>query len=153
MGTTVPSPDGEPASTGPSAGPSRAKLLFRGMTRRCPVCGEPRIFAGYFRLRPACPGCGLRFTRLEGQWSGDIGINTIVTFGLLYVILLGGTLLMWGDVNIALLAGAALLAVLVFPVLFVPVAKTLWLAIDLVMRPPQADEFDGEHHRGAVTGH
>ena len=93
-------------------------------------------------MKVACPRCGLRFTRLEGQWSGDIGINTIVTFSLLYVVLLGGTLLMWGDVRVGLLAVIAAVVVLVFPVLFVPVAKTLWLAIDLVMRPIQPDEVD-----------
>jgi uncharacterized protein (DUF983 family) len=121
--------------------PSRVRLLLRGLSRRCPVCGEARIRQGYFRLKASCPRCGLRFTRLEGQWSGDIGINTIVTFTLLYVVLLGGTLLMWGDIKVGPLALAALLVVVVFPVLFVPFAKTLWLAIDLAMRPVQADEF------------
>jgi uncharacterized protein (DUF983 family) len=118
------------------------RMVIRGLTRRCPNCGEARITEGYFRLKGACPRCGLRFSRLDGQWSGDIGINTIVTFTLLYVVLLGGTLLMWGDVRVGVLAIVATFVVLVFPVLFVPVAKTLWLAIDLVMRPVQPDEVD-----------
>jgi uncharacterized protein (DUF983 family) len=149
----VPSPAPAAGTGGPWPGPSRMKLLLRGLSRRCPVCGETRIGQGYFRLKESCPGCGLRFTRLEGQWSGDIGINTIVTFSLLYLVLLGGTLLMWGDIRIGLLAVAATFVVLVFPVLFVPVAKTLWLAIDLIMRPPQADEFtDGERAGGSGPG-
>jgi hypothetical protein len=106
---------------------------------------------GYFRLRESCPHCGLHVRRLEGQWSGDIGINTIVTFSLLYVVLLGGTLLMWGDLNVGLLAGVAAFVVVAFPVLFVPVARTLWLAIDLALRPVQADEVDAAHRR-RVTG-
>jgi uncharacterized protein (DUF983 family) len=138
-------PSGVPAGGKdvPHPGTSRARMLLRGVTRRCPVCGERRIFTGYFRLKAVCPRCGLRFNRLEGQWSGDIGINTIVTFTLLYFVLLGGTLLMWGDVKVGVLAVAALAVVLVFPVLFVPVAKTLWLAIDLMMRPLQPDEMTG----------
>jgi len=114
------------------------------------MCGETRVTRGYFRLKPACPRCGLRFTRLEGQWSGDIGINTIVTFTLLYVVLLGGTLLMWGDVRVGLLAALSAAVVLVFPVLFVPFAKTLWLAIDLAMRPVQADEIDAAWFPGGA---
>jgi hypothetical protein len=110
------------------------------------VCGEWAIFAGYFRLKQACPRCGLRFERLDGQWSGDIGINTIVTFTLLYIVLLGGALVMRGAINVAALAGAAAAVALVFPVLFVPVAKTLWLAVDLVMRPVAADELGGTEH-------
>ena len=121
--------------------PSRMRLLVRGLTGRCPICGETRIRQGYFRLKETCPRCGLRFTRLEGQWSGDIGINTIVTFTLLYLVLVGGTLVMWGDIRVGTLAVVATLVVLVFPVAFVPFAKTLWLAIDLIMRPVQADEF------------
>src|SRR3954464_14975115 len=132
-----PVPSGVPAGgkDGPHPGTSRARMLLRGVTRRCPVCGERRIFTGYFRLKAVCPRCGLRFNRLEGQWSGDIGINTIVTFTLLYFVLLGGTLLMWGHLNVAALAVAAAFVTLVFPVLFVPVAKTLWVAVDLAMRP------------------
>jgi uncharacterized protein (DUF983 family) len=129
-------------------GPSRGKLLARGLRARCPVCGGGGLVTGWFRLRETCPTCGLHVDRLEGQWSGDIGINTIVTFALLYVVLLGGTLVMWGDVNIALLAGIATGVVLVFPVLFIPVAKTLWLAIDLAMRPVQADEVDARWREG-----
>jgi uncharacterized protein (DUF983 family) len=116
------------------------------------VCGSRGLVTGWFRLRDACPRCGLHTDRIEGQWSGDIGINTIVTFALLYVVLLGGTLAMWGDVNVALLAVVAAFVVVVFPVLFIPVAKTLWLAIDLAMRPVQADEVDATWREQAAAG-
>jgi uncharacterized protein (DUF983 family) len=117
-------------------------VFRRGLTRRCPVCGTFRIGDGYFRLKERCPGCGLRFARMEGHWSGDIGINTVVTFGLLFLVVLGGTLLMWEDLNAAVLLAAAAGVVLIFPVLFVPVAKTLWVAVDLMMRPVEPAELD-----------
>ena len=110
------------------------------------------IFDGYFRLGSRCPRCGLRFTRHEGQWSGDIGINTIVTFTLLYVVLLGGTLIMWGDLNVSALVVAAAFVTFVFPVLFVPVAKTLWVAIDLAMRPLEPHELAADDETGGATG-
>lgn len=121
--------------------PSRFTMFRRGLVRHCPICGSGHLFEGYFRLRPTCPRCGLRFQRLEGQWSGDIGINTIVTFGLLYVTLMVGVLAFWGRANVLALAGIGLAIVVLFPILFVPFAKTLWLAIDLMMRPVEPDEF------------
>ena len=89
-----------------------------------------------------CPGCGLRFRRLEGHWSGDIGINTVVTFGLLWLVLLGGTLVMWGHVNYWALGLTAGFVVFVFPILFMPFAKTLWVSIDVIMRPVEPDELN-----------
>ncbi|MCX7889097.1 MAG: DUF983 domain-containing protein [Rhodobacteraceae bacterium] len=32
--------------------------LWRGWRRRCPACGEGRLFDGYLRVRAACPSCG-----------------------------------------------------------------------------------------------
>ena len=128
-------------------GPSRARIFWRGLTARCPICGSAKIVRRYFSLVPRCPRCGLRFSRLEGHWSGDIGINTIVTFSLLYGVLLGGTLAMWGDVNIAALAITAGVVTVVFPIAFIPVAKTLWTAIDCMMRPVSADEIDPDYRR------
>ena len=125
----------------PPAAPTRVRLFRRGLVRHCPVCGSGHLFEHYFKLKPQCPHCGLRFQRLEGQWSGDIGINTIVTFGLLYVVLMVGVIGFGGRVNVGALAAVGIAVVLVFPVAFVPFAKTLWLAIDLMMRPVEAAEF------------
>jgi uncharacterized protein (DUF983 family) len=136
----------------PGTAPSRARLFGRALTRRCPVCGSRGIYRGYFRLRERCPRCGLRFERLAGHWSGDIGINTIVSFALLWAVLLGGTLVMWGNLNVAALVIAATLAAVVFPVLFVPFAKALWVAIDLTMRPLSADELDPGYLAGEPRG-
>jgi uncharacterized protein (DUF983 family) len=142
MGAVEPAGPAHEPDAGGWASPSPGRVLWRGLTRRCPVCGATRIFRNYFTLLPRCPRCGLRFRRLEGHWSGDIGINTIVSFTLLFFVLLGGTLLMWGDLNVMALAIAATAVTLVFPVAFVPVAKTLWTAIDVMMRPVEPDELD-----------
>lgn len=32
--------------------------LRRGFARRCPTCGEGRIFDGLLKVRDACPSCG-----------------------------------------------------------------------------------------------
>jgi uncharacterized protein (DUF983 family) len=37
--------------------PKLAAALWRGMTNRCPVCGESRLFSGYIRVVPECASC------------------------------------------------------------------------------------------------
>lgn len=131
----------------PSGGPTRPpalRTLLRGLSKRCPNCGSGHLFRRYFTMVERCPRCGLRFHRQEGQWSGDIGANTIVTFFLLWVVLVIGSLVTWNDPNLALLAGLSLAIVVVFPAFFVPHAKTLWVAVDILMRPVEPDELDPE---------
>jgi uncharacterized protein (DUF983 family) len=129
--------------------------MARGLTKRCAHCGSGHLFRRYFQMVERCPRCGLRFHRQEGQWSGDIGANTIVTFGLLWAVLVIGSLLTWNDPNIALLAALAVLVVVAVPPFFVPYAKTLWLAVDVLMRPVEPDELVGDEPDrpgGAPTG-
>ena len=32
--------------------------VARGFRRRCPNCGEGRLFKGYLKVEPTCPACG-----------------------------------------------------------------------------------------------
>ena len=124
--------------------PSSRRLWWRGLTRRCPVCGQGHLFRHWFRMIDTCPRCGLRFERTEGHWTGDLGINTIVSFGALLVTLLGGFLLTYPDVPGLALLIAVLAVAVVVPVLFFPFSKTIWLAINLQFRPPGPGEVGDE---------
>jgi hypothetical protein len=88
-----------------------------------------------------CPRCGLRFQRIEGHWTGDLGINTIVSFAALFVTLVVGIVLTYPNIpGVALFAAAVGVAVLV-PLVFYPFSKTIWVAVDLMMRPLEPDEL------------
>lgn len=116
-----------------AARPSR--MLARGLARRCPVCGQGGLFRRWFTMVERCPRCGLRFERIEGHWLGALGLNTIVSFAALFVVVVAGLVLShpgYAMVPLAVAAGAT--AVLV-PLAFYPFSKTLWTAIDLLMRP------------------
>lgn len=133
--------DGQPTEKGalvPSEHPWR--IFFRGFTKRCPVCGHGHLFRRWFRMVPQCPGCGLTFHRIDGQWSGDVGVNTIVSFGVLLVVLMGGVLLTWPDPPMVAIGITAIAVAVVVPVAFLPFSKTVWLAADLVMRPLEPGE-------------
>ncbi len=56
--------------------PSRSALirtvLWRGLRKRCPHCGEGRLFSGWSQLE-RCSVCGLVFVRNPGDtWAFDI---------------------------------------------------------------------------------
>lgn len=130
---------------GPRRPRSNGRMLLRGLVKRCPVCGQGHLFRRWFSMLPRCPRCGLRFERIEGHWSGDLGINTIVSFGALFLTLLVGFAVTYPDVPGVALFLAAVGVALVVPLVFFPFSKTLWLAIDLVMRPLEPDEVEPEY--------
>ncbi|MBV8696940.1 DUF983 domain-containing protein [Bradyrhizobium sp.] len=45
-----------------------AQTVLRGVTCRCPRCGQGKLFAGFLRLRPKCATCALDYSFID---SGD----------------------------------------------------------------------------------
>lgn len=89
-----------------------------------------------------CPDCSLLFERVDGHWIGAIGINTVVVVGLMLVTLGATVLLTFPDpVPTALIYVEVAIAVL-GPLIFFPASRTLWSAIDLLMRPLKFGEVD-----------
>jgi len=114
--------------------------FLRGCRKHCAVCNSGGLFSRWFTLAERCPRCNLRFERIEGHWTGDLGINTIVSFGTLLIALIIGFLLSWPEApGIGLFIVAISIAGLV-PLAFFPFSKTIWLAIDLVFRPLEPGE-------------
>lgn len=131
-----------------------ARLLTtmrRAFGRRCPYCGAPGIFKGYFELRESCPRCRAPFEREEGYFLGAYALNLIVALFLglgLAVLLIFGTALrdaglLWQELVAVALAVAV-------PVLFFPYSRTVWIAMDLVFHPPGRGA-DRELRRGQLS--
>jgi uncharacterized protein (DUF983 family) len=120
--------------------PGRPLMLWRGLTRGCAVCGRHRLTRRWVALAPTCPRCGFRFERAPGHFVGAVGINTIVTFGLMLLTIVGGLLLTLPDVQVWPVTLAALAVAVLVPILFHATAKTLWVAIDLLMHPLEPGE-------------
>ena len=127
---------------GAGAAPSVWRMLLRGMVRRCPRCGSGGIFASWFRLAERCPGCQLRLERENDFFLGGYVINLAVTEGLLALALLAYVFRISADPGTSLvpvLVVGVLISV-VLPVLFFPFSRTIWMAIDLAMRPVPRDQ-------------
>ncbi len=116
------------------------RLLWRGLRRRCPLCGGGHLFETFFRVRPRCPRCNFPIHREEGHWIGAIGINTIVTFTLLFFTMLVAFLLTIDDRRAAAVFVPSFLVAGLTPLLFFGTSQTVWSAIDLAMRPLEPDD-------------
>lgn len=116
------------------------RMLGRGLIRRCPNCGAGGIFRHWWTMRSRCPDCGIYFEREEGYWTGAMAINLIVTELLFGALLLGVSIATWPDIPTVplLIGGLALNAIA--NVVFYPIAKTVWVAIDLIFHPLETNE-------------
>lgn len=121
---------------------SKSRLVRRALTLRCPNCGSRGLFESWFTMRERCPTCGLASERVPGHFVGAVGMNTIVTFGLLAVVLVTGFVITYPDVAVGPMLVLGLGTALGFPILFWPASRTLWSAIDIMMRPVEQGELD-----------
>jgi uncharacterized protein (DUF983 family) len=116
------------------------RMLWRGITKRCPVCGSGGLFRRWFTIVDNCPRCGFRLERIEGHWIGALGMNTVVSFGVVLVAVVLAFVLTYSSESIAPAVVTIVVIAIVTPLAFYPVSKTLWCAIDLAMRPLEPDD-------------
>jgi uncharacterized protein (DUF983 family) len=118
------------------------RLLGRALLLRCPNCGGGRLFEGFFRMKPRCPTCGMLLERgesdyfLGGYTLNLIAVEILLALGFLVVVIVTWPNppwdgLMWGGVILSVLGA----------VFCYPFAKTTWLAVDLIFRPPHREDF------------
>lgn len=119
------------------------RMLWRGLRRRCPLCGARDLFETFFRVRERCGRCNFPIHREEGHWIGAIGMNMVVSLGLLFVTFVVVFTLTWSDRRAAPVFISAFAVAAVVPVVFFGPSQTLWSAVDLLMRPVEAaDDVD-----------
>jgi len=93
-----------------------------------------------------CPRCRFRFERRaeEGSFLGAYVLNLAVTEGALAAVLFGliavrANSASGGPLWPVFVAGG--LVAVVLPLAFYPFSRTLWVALDLAVRPPGPDEL------------
>ena len=113
--------------------PGIARTLLRAMARRCPRCGQGKLFRRWFRMVERCPRCGLRLEREEGAFLGSLSLNYAVTGMVLITLLVVWVLTQSPDLDPLLPMVGSLAILAVVPALFYPFSKTIWAAIDLLL--------------------
>ncbi|MEA2498420.1 MAG: hypothetical protein QOH26_825 [Actinomycetota bacterium] len=110
-------------------------MLARGLLKRCPRCGRPKIFKSFFELPPNCPHCGYQFEREEGYWTGAMIVNIGACMAWFAVLFVGTIIVTLPDVEWVPLLGVALFTMGILPIVFYPHSKTIWMAFDLYWHP------------------
>jgi len=108
---------------------SRAQIVYRGLTNRCPNCGARTLFKDgtLFKINPECPACHFEIERGgdEGFFLGSMSLNYGVTLvGFLLPIMLLAYRKVIGVTAAIFLAGIG--AILV-PALFYRASRSWWL--------------------------
>lgn len=124
-------------------------MAGRALRLRCPWCGGRGWTTSLLQRTDRCRTCGYKYERLPGFSLGATTMNTIVTFGLLAVVLVVGSVLSYPDLAVVPMLAAALAVTVLTPILFYPFSYTLWAAVDLTMHPlEQAEGADAAAHAG-----
>jgi uncharacterized protein (DUF983 family) len=110
--------------------PSRGLMLRRGLLRKCPRCGEGKLFTHWFGMVADCPHCHLHFEKEPGYWVGAVAINTTVVGGLFTILLVVFSALTVPDIPWVTLLLLEIPIMALGPILFYPYSKTLWVALD-----------------------
>lgn len=95
-----------------------------------------------------CPRCGFRFEREHGHWVGSLGFNTVISFGALLLTIVIGVVMTAPDIAVVPLTVAAVAVAVITPLVMFPFSRTLWSAVDLMMRPLEDRDFPGESSPG-----
>jgi uncharacterized protein (DUF983 family) len=119
-------------------------MLFRGATRHCPWCGgRSAFFVGWFKKAEHCQTCGLRWRRDDvGYELGAAAITAIITFGPLMLVLGAMVAVTWPEVNAGPMFAVLVVMALGLPLLTYSLSYTIWQSIDILMRPPNPEDFE-----------
>ena len=122
--------------------PSTGKMIRRSLMRQCPRCANRSAwFTSWFKQGERCIGCGIKRTRdTDGHELGSMTIASVLNIVLIMAAIGIAVAFTAPDVPVLTLYIVLALAALVFPVLTWPIIHTLWMAIDLIVRPVGVDE-------------
>ena len=115
--------------------PTLKRMVWRGLRKKCPVCGGGKLFTRWLRMKEQCPTCGFTFEREEGFFLGAFVINVAVTEGSMLLAVVAGVAFTLPDPPVLLLTVLGVLSSVVVPIIGYPFSKTLWSAVDLAMHP------------------
>ncbi|MGZ8752283.1 MAG: DUF983 domain-containing protein [Acidimicrobiia bacterium] len=110
--------------------PSRLRIIWWGLTLRCPRCGSGHLFRRYFQLVDDCPKCDLHFEREAGYFAGALAINIICVGGLFAIVFVSLLVVTIPEIPVVPILAVVVPIVVIGPIVWYPFSKTLWMAVD-----------------------
>ena len=128
-----------------------SRLLAHALRLRCPHCGGGPIFVTWSRLVPNCPVCGLGLERGEqGYWLGAYFFNLMAVETVFAIWVVAFLLWTWPSPPWGFFQVSTIALMLIVPFAFFPYSKTLFLAFDMLVRPPGEADFFLPHEEAPV---
>ena len=124
-------------------------MLVRGLFRRCARCGgKGAFYTGWIKKSDRCKTCGFKWERdLVGFQLGAAAMNIIMTGGSLLFVMAIGVFATYPEVPTWPLIAIVGSVALIVGIGGFPTSYTVWLAIDLRLRPPdEAEVADAAEH-------
>ena len=124
-------------------------MLVRGLFRRCARCGgKGAFYTGWIKKLDRCKTCGFKWERnLEGFQLGAAAMNIIMTGGSLLFVMAIGVVATYPEVPTWPLIAIVGSVALIVGIGGFPTSYTVWLAIDLRLRPlDEAEVADAAEH-------
>lgn len=131
--------------------PALARMLLRGLFRRCAWCGgRGAFFTGWYAKADRCTSCGLGWKRnLAGFELGAATMGVFITFGSIITWMVTAVVI---GLPLAWLLGVAAFLAVAWPIAWYPNTYTLWFGVDLLIRnPTEADLAEAESALSAAT--
>ncbi len=115
-------------------------LVGRAITRRCPYCGNGHIYRNLVALKDTCPTCGIPFEREEGYFVGTYAVNLVaaLVLGMVTVV----SVLALTDLSVLQIQILGVAVAITLPILGYPLSAALWMAVDLVLDPPEKTAWE-----------
>lgn len=114
------------------------QVIKRALRLRCPVCGVGRLFHG-MTMYESCSHCHFHFEREAGYFTNTVVVNYAVTA--LPILFIVAPLAYLHPHSLLLLIGLGFFFAIALPLLCFRHVRSLWLAIDVRVRPPADVEF------------
>ena len=105
---------------------------MRSLRRRCPVCASKEISRHPAHVHQRCPNCDLDLERQVGSFIGGIGLNTILAFVVLLLVIVVGFIATGGEASVTKILLPALAVSVFLPLLFYARSRLLWVAFELI---------------------
>lgn len=137
----------ESALTIPSLG-RMFRMLVRAFRLRCPECGGGAVLKRWRFGRPwgdvheRCTACNFRYERSDDRYFAGAMLVNLLTAELLFAVsFTTAVIVLWPNVPWDAMTYGGAAAMVLLPILWYPVARVLWLTMDLMFRPATLEEF------------
>lgn len=117
----------------------RSDIVMRGLSGRCPRCGNFGLFRHWFRLKKQCSGCGLELEKDEsGFYFGTTSIGYVLAILVVLIpvciLVVMDILGVWTGVVLAIL-GSILLVMVLYPLLLCWVLMSYYVVFPEKLEP------------------